>query len=451
MYLVLLLVALAPHPGTATTDRSYSQRYTSDPLDQELAEWEYWVSRTFSSTAPPYSNVASFFEHDPLYWEEDISTSWQEDSAVLENPWVTQSGVSIGGPPSQATVCHFPVNLSDLEDSDSEDESDVGVETEVSVPLETVSVPPYHGLLVMNATFSDWVTHYDSFSPDEWTQYCETRRRRPMVTQGPQPSEDQHVPTSHEWALSLFAYNFPDTVVELPGGAFEPPSLPGNPGSSRDTEITVTVPASTASGSLLLEPGSHAVSEMSVETDGIALSDVDSDGGSVPTLALWAVEPALPYQGLSVMDATFPEWVAYYNSFSLDQWIEYCVTRRPSRYRRPWTPQECEQYYRALETPAGHEWALSLFAINFPQVHGQTSTLQTQATHAGTEAPPPPSHMGWTALEWTAFYGTFSLLSWASWSAIHSQWTERQWLAYYDSDPKFADPAYWARWVCGLE
>ena len=110
MYLVLLLVALAPHPGTATTDRSYSQRYTSDPL----AEWEYWVSRTFSSTAPPYSNVASFFEHDPLYWEEDISTSWQEDSAVLENPWVPHPGAVSGGYPSQATVCHFPVSLSDL-------------------------------------------------------------------------------------------------------------------------------------------------------------------------------------------------------------------------------------------------------------------------------------------------------------------------------------------------
>ena len=47
----------------------------------------------------------------------------------------------------------------------------------------------------------------------------------------------------------------------------------------------------------------------------------------------------VPYQGLAVMNSSFSEQGGYYNILTLEDWVQYCVTRRVARRRAPPTRQ----------------------------------------------------------------------------------------------------------------
>lgn len=232
-----------------------------------------------------------------------------------------------------------------------------------------------------NVTFAEWEAYYDSFTLADWVQYCVTRRRARRRSSWTQDECEQYylehgVPTAHEWALSLFAWNFPE----------------------QDEQAAELAPANSAASS--------------------------SSGPQV------AIHP-LPYHGLLVMNATFSEWEEHYNNLTPTDWAQYCVSRRGSRGSLSWTQSECEAHSQEHGAPTGHEWALSLFEWNHPQVT-QQHTLDTPATSSSSSSsevygPHQLVQGGWILSEWALFYASFTVGSWAA----------------------FASMA-WARWACGL-
>lgn len=69
------------------------------------------------------------------------------------------------------------------------------------------------------------------------------------------------------------------------------------------------------------------------------------------------------------------------------------------------------------------------------------------------EGPTQPTYMGWTLSEWTIFFDSFSLSSWAVWSAHRgrSRWNTQQWLEYSESKWGLLNPITFPRWACGLD
>lgn len=117
--------------------------------------------------------------------------------------------------------------------------------------------------------------------------------------------------------------------------------------------------------------------------------------------------------------------------------------------------ESMESEEEANETPLGEAHVgsdLAPVGASYPSPASDLSSNTDTSPEVPAEyGPEQPKFTGWTLSEWTAFYGTFSLMSWASWSAVNSPWNEREWLAVYESEQNLADPAYWGRWICGLE